>query len=228
MITQKHFNKRKQDIEEVFKLLDFIGRIETHRSHTVKYDLTEQSLSVSQEMQCILKSQFLLILYNLIESTVNDCLHSIYDSIEDDGLAFADLNDEIKLIWLKYNKLEESLDSAKMNPEIMCAAVKFPKLPISISGNIDMRKIFDLFPMHGCMLQDNNRYKYSNSFLTVKNRRNSLAHGNISFSECGSAYMVSDIRKIMDDIICGLQEVITQVKAYTSSKKYRHTYNNID
>lgn len=71
-------------------------------------------------------------------------------------------------------------------------------------------------------LYETNREKYSNSFLVVKNKRNNLAHGNVSFSECGSNYLVSDLEKFKSDILDGMQEVVTQAKEYISNKEYKH------
>lgn len=99
--------------------------------------------------------------------------------------------------------------------------IHFEDLAINISGSLDIRKIFEVFSKHGCKLDETNRDKYSNSFLVVKNKRNNLAHGNISFSECGSNYMVSDLKKIKEDILDGMQEVVTQAKEYISNKKYK-------
>lgn len=220
MTIQRNFIKRAEDIEETFRLVDFIANIESHRNLPIT-NTDGGKLYVSQEMQCALKAQFLMVLYNIIESTVCDCLNTIYDSIADDGLTFAELSDEMRDIWKIYLKRTSNPDHQKNDMELMGMVIHFGSLAVNISGSLDIRKVIDVFSKHGCNLDETNRDKYSNSFLVVKNKRNNLAHGNISFSECGSNYMVSDLQKFKEDILNGMQEVVNQAKEYISSKKYK-------
>ena len=99
--------------------------------------------------------------------------------------------------------------------------IRFESLAINISGSLDLRKVIEVFSKHGCRLDETNRSKYSDSFLIVKNKRNNLAHGNISFSECGSNYLISDLRRFKEDILNGMQEVVNRAKEYISNKEYK-------
>ena len=221
MIIQRNFTKRAEDIEETFRLVDFIANVESHRNLPIT-NAEGCALFVTQEMQCALKAQFLVVLYNIVESTVCDCLNSFYDSIADDGLTFAELSDEMRLMWKNYLKRTSNPDYQKSDAELMSMAIRFENLAINISGSLDIRKIIDVFSKHGCKLDETNRERFSNSFLVVKNKRNILAHGNVSFSDCGSNYMVSDLEKFKKDILDGLQEVVTQAKEYISNKDYKN------
>lgn len=221
MTIQKRFTKRADDIEETLNLVKFIANIESHRNLPITFG-EGSALYVSQEMQCALKAQFLVVLYNIVESTVCDCLNSFYDSIADDNLTFSDLSDEMRDVWKKYLKRTSNPDFKKNDTELMGMTIRFERLAVNISGSLDIRKIIDVFSEHGCRLDETNREKYSNSFLVVKNKRNNLAHGNVSFSECGSSYLVSDLEKFKSDILDGMQEVVTQAKEYISNKEYKH------
>jgi hypothetical protein len=221
MSIERNFIKRVNDIQESFLLISFIANIESHRNQPILNADNGMKFYVTQEMQCGLKAQFLIVLYNIVESTVCDCLNSFYDSIADDGLTFAELSDEMKAMWKNYLRRSSNPDYLKSDTELMGMVIHFEDLAINISGSLDIRKIFEVFSKHGCKLDETNRDKYSNSFLVVKNKRNNLAHGNISFSECGSNYMVSDLKKIKEDILDGMQEVVTQAKEYISNKKYK-------
>ena len=223
MSIQKNFIKRANDIEETFHLISFIANVEPHKNRPIVNNDNNVELFVTQEMQCALKAQFLIVLYNIVESTVCDCLNSFYDSIADDGLTFSDLSDEMKAMWRNNLKRTDNPDFQKSDAELMSMIIHFNNLAINISGSLDIRKIYDVFSKHGCKLNEANREKYSNSFLVVKNKRNNLAHGNISFSECGSNYLVSDLKKIKEDILNGMQEVVTQAKEYVSKERYKRT-----
>lgn len=220
MNIQRNYNKRADDIKETFNLVSFITNVESHRNIPL-VNADGEELFVTQEMQCSLKAQFIIVLYNIVESTVCDCLNTFYDSIADDELTFAELSDEMRAIWKNYLKRTSNPNSQKNDTELMGMSIRFENLAVNISGNLDIRRVIDVFSKHGCQLDETNREKYSESFLIVKNKRNNLAHGSVSFSECGSNYLVSDLEKFKDDILSGLQEVVTQVNEYIINKKYK-------
>lgn len=220
MNVESNFTKRSNDIEETFNLIRFIVNIASHKNQPL-VDTNGNRLFVTQEMQCALKAQFLIVLYNIVESTVCDCIYAFYDSIADNELTFADISDEMRTIWRNYLKNKSNPNWNKTDAELMNMAIRFEDLGTNISGSCDIRKIFEVFSKHGCYLNPTNRSKYADSFLTIKNRRNRLAHGNISFSECGSYYMVSDLEKFKNDILNGLLEVVTQSKDFISRQHFK-------
>ena len=69
MTLERQFELRKSDIEEIFYLLDFIVKIESHKNVPLIDTTTGNTLTISQEMQCAFKAEFLLLLYNIVEST---------------------------------------------------------------------------------------------------------------------------------------------------------------
>lgn len=221
MIIQKNFTRRVEDIEATFNLLSFILKIESHKNTPLIHVESNSELYVTQEMQCALKAEFLILLYNIVESTIYDCLNTLYDSIADENLTFSDISQEIRNMWRTSLKRRSNPNYLKTNLELKNFRVVFESLAINISGSLDIRKIFEVFSKHGCNLDEANRKKYAESFLIVKNKRNSLAHGNISFSECGSFYMLSDLQKLKEDILNGLKEIVSQIRKHISEQKYK-------
>ena len=124
-------------------------------------------------------------------------------------------------MWRNYLRRTSHPDFIKTDAELAGTPVMFESLAINISGSLDLRKINEVFAKHGCTLDQTNRDKYSNSFLAVKNKRNLLAHGNTSFSECGSNYMISDLHKFKDEILNGMQEIVAKVREYIDNRKYK-------
>ena len=222
MIIQRNFTKRATDINETFTLIDFIVNIESHKNLPITHIDSKKILYVSQEMQCAIKAQFLMLLYNIVESTVCDCLNAIYDSIGDEELTFSELSDEMKNMYRNNLRRTSNPNYKKTDAELMALPVRFAGLAVNISGSLDMRRIIEVFSEHGCHLNQTKREKYANSFLVVKNKRNNLAHGNISFSECGSNYLISDLQKFKSDILCCMQEVVTQTRDYISQRLYNN------
>ena len=62
---------------------------------------------------------------------------------------------------------------------------------------------------------------YFQVLSNCKKRRNLLAHRNISFSECGSGYIYSDLKRFKEDILEYLDEVINVTKFFIENKKYK-------
>lgn len=221
MTLDKKFRLRISDIEETFQLLTFIVGIESHKNAPLEDSTTGNTLLISQEMQCAFKAEFLLLLYNIVESTTCDCLNSIYDAIIDDELTYADVILEIKQLWRNYLKKKKHPDAESDDTTLNPMKVNFEELAISISGSMDYRKIVSVFKKHGCPVDDSKGDLYGHSFLVVKSKRNFLAHGNISFSECGSGYVYSELKKFKEDILAYLEDVVKVTKMFVDNKKYK-------
>jgi hypothetical protein len=219
MIVKNNFKKRKEDVDEAYKLLDFILSVETHRNNPLQYNGVKFILT--QEMQCILKAQFLIVLYNMVESTVYDCLNAIYDTILDEKLVYSKLSMEMKNMWQSYLHRNNLLDKNKTDKELENMPIYFENLAINISGNLDFRKIKEIFEKHGCILDLSKRDLIGESLLIVKSKRNSLAHGDISFSTCGSNYLLSDLKKFQEHIIICMEDVVDKTYNFLKEKKYQ-------
>lgn len=168
MTLDNKFKVRISDIEETFQLLAFIVGIESHKNAPLVDLTTGSTLAVSQEMQCAFKAEFLLLLYNIVESTTCDCLNSIYDAIIDDDLSFADVRNEIKQLWRNYLKNKNHPDAESDDAVLNSMKIRFEQLAISISGSMDYRKIVSVFRKHGCQVDDSKGEQYGHSFLVVK------------------------------------------------------------
>lgn len=220
-MIEANFQRRIQDVNEIYQLLQFLLSIETHKGNPLKNPETGEHVIVTQEMQCIAKAQFLIVLYNLVESTVCDCLNGVYDTIWDDHLVFQELSDEMKKMWRNYLRRKNSPEASKSEEEMKDMPIKFDTLAMNISGSLDFRKIQEVFSKHGCLLDTTSRETIANSFLVVKNKRNSLAHGNVSFSACGSNYLLSDLLKFKVHIVDYMGDVVERTNKYISNGKYR-------
>ncbi len=216
-----HYKRRKEDVEEYFRLLCFLLSFETHRNISIQNLDTGKSLVITQEMQCVAKAQSLILLYNLVESTVCDCLNAIYDAIQDESLIFGNVSDDIKNMWRNYLKRKNLPEKTKNDNDIINMAIRFDSLAINISGSLDFRKIQEVFSKHGCLLDNSSRDTIAQSFLVVKNKRNLLAHGNISFSECGAHYLLSDLQKYKEHIVDYMQDVVNKTCDYIANKAYK-------
>lgn len=221
MIIDVNFDKRKEDVDAHFRCLAFIDNVETYKNMPIVDKGSDKELYVDQQMQCCMKAQTLVILYNLVESTVCDCLNYIYDSVADDGLTYADLTDEMRNMWTASCRRASRAEQNWTETAKMPLLAVFDEIAINTSGSIDIRKIYDAFGKHGCAIAEEKREECANSFLTVKNKRNLLAHGNVSFSQCGASYTFPNLEKMRTDIITFLAIVIAATKKFVEDKKYK-------
>lgn len=230
MNLNKQYIARKKDIEAYYDILEFIDNIETYKHSKIECLNTTFSLDVSTNMQQCMKASCIILLYNIIESTIIHCLQSLYDAVHDDRLKYKDLTDDIKYMWVKsqypYNiqsmqmrdKTKEIMDGIEIN------LIKFDTNTYNdISGNLDMRKIKELAKSLGI---DMELYKMqdkdiiANDFLSIKNKRNKLAHGEDSFSSIGSVLTFSDLRRYKDNVYVFLGMIIDKFDDFIKNKKY--------
>lgn len=221
MILDSHFAQRKEDVEAHFRCLKFINGVESHRQKPIIDSNSGRELMVDLQMQCCLKAQTLVILYNMVESTVCECLNYIYDAVADDELTYAELTDKMRHMWTQSCKRGGRPEKYYDEVTKMPLKVVFEELAINTSGSIDIRKIYEAFEKHGCTIAEDKREEYGDSFLTVKNKRNKLAHGNESFSNCGANYLFSSLDKMRQDISAFLQVVINATKKFVENKEYK-------
>ena len=73
-------------------------------------------------------------------------------------------------------------------------ALDFDK-DFSLSGNADVREIKSILEMHGLRYEDSQFKEYGGSLRTIKDMRNRLAHGNISFEDNGKDLTISDLEQ---------------------------------
>ena len=221
MILDSNFTLRLEDVEAHFRCLDFITKVESHRQIPIVDPTTGQQLVVDLQMQCCMKAQTLILLYNMVESTICDCLNYIYDVIADEGLLYSDLTDEMRRMWTASYKRAGRAETTLREDLKMPLKAEFVGIATNTSGNIDIRKIYNIFNDHGCPIAETKREECGNSFLTVKNKRNLLAHGNVGFSQCGSSFLFSDLDTMRRNITVFLLIVIDATKQFVHTKGYK-------
>ena len=226
MNLNEEYIQRTQEIEEFYNFLCFAEKIETYKINSKIYYLSN-SFVVSSEFVKNLKAQFILLLYNLLESTVRCIISDVFDTVSDNHLKFEDLSMSLKKTFLEQEiKKDTSIKNIRNyflefvdkneNREIYLNIDG-----IDISGNIDMRQVRNLSEKVGFP----NANIFSNkgvasSLLTIKNSRNNLAHGDFSFSNKGGIFTFSDLTKLKADTFSFLEELIRVQKNYIDKKMY--------
>lgn len=179
----------------------------------------------------MLKSNLILMIYNLVESTIMGGIMQIYAQLKSEGYTYNDVREEIKKIWFEF-KFNEVYDrNAHFNSyrdkaaDIINAILEGKTLELNrkatdISGNLDADKIRIICHEHGITYSLSQDCKGGMVLKDVKDKRNDLAHGTLSFEECGRSYSLIDLKEIKEETISFLKGILDGMNAYYSSKRY--------
>jgi len=221
------FEERLQEIDAYLDLLDALER--QVRDGPPKIG----GSPVTAQQQKILYSSVYLQLYNLVEATVTWCIDAVTAAAADGGRWLpSDLSNELRREWVRVQarthvvlNFENRLESAVAFFDHLVKT-----LPVSAwsvekggGGNWDDIEIEDMSTRLGCNLQVSQAALRGikriirddkNALGLVKYLRNRLAHGNLSFSECGDGVTVGDLRDIKDRTAAYLREVVAAFRSY--------------
>lgn len=216
----EQFEQRKQEVNLYFEFLKKqIGEEISPKNQDIDTDKIEK----------ILKANSFLILYNFIESSMRNAIQAIHDSIETEAVPYRLLEQGLQKIYLKqlYHRLKESNNStfeSSMIPFlekiIDDAFIKEYNQALTFSGNVDAQKIRELARDYG-FSNTSGASRGGRELLTVKTKRNHLAHGNISFSECGRDHSFSDLNTIKDEVIGFLRDILSEIEDYIDKQTYK-------
>jgi|GEM_PF-1264749 len=206
----------------------------------------DESFEIENQLVKILKSNSILLFYNLIEGTISALLNEYFGSVNIENKKYNDLKLPIKKIWLKYkhrsfavgekmkddyilDTIETILEEIVLIPPKNIKDAELGNKTIhnydaycketnsnDISGNLDAREIRKIFSLYG--LPDITRS--CNSMLKVKNKRNSLAHGNETFAQVGGGFTVDELYKMKIEITDFLDHLLNEAENHIRDKKY--------
>ncbi|WP_305154544.1 MAE_28990/MAE_18760 family HEPN-like nuclease [uncultured Dubosiella sp.] len=218
-MDETNYNKR---IEEIDFFISFIRDI--YYSDKIECIKEIDSQFEKEELVKVLKSNTILMIYNLVESTICEIMNEYYDAINDSELCYEEFKEEIQKVWVDYHFNEDANTPAvkfkKWTKEIVDSitkkeAVALDNRKISLSGNAGYGTIEKLFKRHGIKFEDCREVQESRSPLeNIRQKRNSLAHGEESFMMVGRDISISD-----------LEGYITKIKSFFDYLLYSKNLN---
>jgi len=221
------FEERLQEIETYLDLLDALER----QVQTGPPEIGGSAITSQQ--QKILYSSVYLQLYNLVEATVTWCVDAVSVAAAKDGRWLpADLSDELRREWVRATArthIDLNYDNRLESAVEMCNSL-IQALPILAwtvekgrGGNWDEDEIraiarrvgFDLRVPAEVYSGVKQRIRDDKGSLAlVRHLRNRLAHGSLSFTECGDGVTVPDLRDLKDRTALYLREVVSAFRDY--------------
>lgn len=218
------FDERIQEINLYFNAIKELDMSSTNGNSETPY--------FNSDFIKILKANTLLMIYNLVESTVMGGILEIYDKLKQEGLTYSGVRKEIKDIWFSY-KFRQVYDQKAhynsykgkaleiVNSILIGEVIELDRKATAISGNLDAQQIRNVCNQHGIVFQIDAASHGGIVLETVKERRNDLAHGTLSFAECGRDYSIEDLCEIKDQTILFLHGLLDGMKQYYDEKQYQ-------
>ncbi|MFX0138347.1 MAG: MAE_28990/MAE_18760 family HEPN-like nuclease [Candidatus Hodarchaeota archaeon] len=222
-----NFEDRVKEVESYFRFLDKLDEenVKLYFSEINRYSQIDDDIII------ILKANAFLVIYNLIESSIREGILTIYDIIIQENRSYEALTTKIRSIWTNfefrkifdissnwksyYNKTSELIQHV-IDKEV----IKLNRKAIPISGNLDADQVRTLCDLHGIKKNVHYRARGGATLETIKSARNSLAHGNLSFIECGRQYDFDQLRKMKKESIVFVRSILRNVEEFITNKKY--------
>ena len=224
------FEKRISEVEYYFFCLRQLYTFnEQKQSETLKKKMKNDVYDF-QDFLVILKANSFIVLYNLVEASVKNFIIGIYDEVAMQNLSYNDICDKLKKMWIDvyYNDLSHTTTNYSQHKEKAKKMIEFiiaeNKVDfgdeVKLSGNADLQQIKKMFDKHGMNIDSSVIQNAGEGLLEVKNKRNHIAHGNISFIEGGRDSSITDLNQYKDEIIRFLNAINKEVSEYIDNQKY--------
>ena len=222
---REEFNTRKREIDSYVSFLNILQE-NAHMKDEIKKAENIDYISLST----MLKAHVLLLLYNLMESTLRNCLCKTHENIMNDGVKYSRLSEHVQKILLMYyvNKINVKgtlgnavddvhsfigcVDDKKIFDVTYEELVKAYQL---YSGNLDSKKLKGVLNKYGIQFDIN-----CPSLKYIKDNRNILAHGEKTFEEVGRDLSMQRIVELKNKTIPYMEEIIKSFECYLQKKNY--------
>jgi MAE_28990/MAE_18760-like HEPN len=170
----------------------------------------------------ILKSSFIILLYNAVESTTVLVLEKVHDKASRHN--YVELSDHLKQLFVEFYLLKENQKKQKKTLNLIIENsltfpiyIEFVKKFNLFSGNLDARELSKIISRYGIGKISS---KDKDKLLIVKNNRNKIAHGEMMFKECCRNMTIRELDEIKKAVFDALSQMIIMTEYYFEQKRY--------
>lgn len=228
-IVKEDFRERVKEIEVYLRAIEQVESDEYLFLKTTSK--RSRRVPLNDDLPKIMKAAFFLILYNLVESCVRSCLKELYSAITSERKCIEDFEVIFRKLWVakKFKEIDPVSSNQKTYRELVVEMIEdvvakkefsIPGEEISLSGSLDARKTREILQQHGVPFKTHYRAFGGGQLATIKHNRNSLAHGHISFSECGRDFTHESLSRIKSETVVFLRSVMRNVERYIADAGY--------
>jgi hypothetical protein len=233
-LVEAAFDER---LSEVYAYLDFLNELEVaSQAGSPRFGTTGAPLSPQQTH--ILKAGLFVQLYNLVEATITRCLDALSDASWSGQWKPGDLNLALRKEWVKVfvsaNKdlnADNRLRQAVLLSEFLITASPLQeyKLEKGGGGNWSDKQIEEMLKRVGLQLRLSPEVRAAakrkfrddlGPLALIVKLRNDLAHGAISFSECGENETVLGLREMCQNTELYLRSIVKAVEVFIERHEF--------
>ncbi|HHR6131250.1 TPA: MAE_28990/MAE_18760 family HEPN-like nuclease [Providencia alcalifaciens] len=210
--------------DEINGMIDFIKNMELDMTPT------SQKLNLT-----VLKSSVIIMLYNVVESTISRVLCKIHQEIINENVKYYQLSKNIRSLMILYyhknreknsdihNSMDTIHDTIDFINEVNSFNLNYQKMEkfySLYSGNLDAKKVRTVFSKYDISIDT----LIGEKLHEIKNGRNKLAHGEVSFEEYGRNIVVKMLESYSSNVDIFLKKVISLADDFLIEKKYMSTH----
>lgn len=218
--------------EELEVYVQFLKALDGKATLNVSHGRGERRRHVDERVTKILKANFFLLLYNLVEASVREALRLFYEAVRSDGCTVKDVTEELRHLWIdaavdRVRPRTANQDSYRnVARQLVQDTVRDVQANLVVEdrrfgGNLDADQIRRMCQEHGVPIRADRRAKGGEKLRLVKSRRNDLAHGVLSFSECGRDYTLAQLLEVRHETVLYVRGVLRSVEHHATRKGFR-------
>lgn len=217
---------------EVERHLAVLQQLDDPDMMLVRFDKSgTEKFAIDSEWLSAMKATAFLMIYNLVESAMRKALGAVYGVVRREGRKCAELSQEMRDIWVnqqyrKYDPLSASPRTYNEAARIIVGQVldelvlEFDERRFPGSGNLDADRIRRICSQHGISGRTHYRAAGGGSLQQVLRQRNILAHGDLSFCECGRAFTVAQLVETEREVAIFMRSILRNTADFIDRKTY--------
>lgn len=219
MDIKRIYEERYNEVSDYLQLLKFVDDLATTETWSgKKYDKSIITYQPQRDMQKILRANTYLLMYNLVESTFAMMIEYVQTHINDEKKPLLNFIPEIRKICAKscFKISEDAIEHMASNKPIYIDDWK-----LSYSGNVTMQSIKSFLGTIKCAPKTTlNEKDVEASLEKIKQTRNCLAHGNMSFADKGTSITYDAAKEDFEKATQYLREMLSNLERYVQNTEY--------
>jgi len=222
------FEERVREVDLYMSLLRSLGEPDVEIRFATGH---RRRRNIDQAVLRVLKASTFLLLYNLVESAIRGGMGAVYEAIRLDQCTPHDVKENFIRLWVdqQFDKLDRNTVSLRNYQEkahelirqvLGSVVLELDRESLPISGNLDANQIRAVCKKHGVSFKAHKAASGGSKIDLVRRNRNALAHGDMSFSECGRQYSIGDLEEIKKQAVIFTRSILRNIKGFVAKKSY--------